>query len=78
VEGFNSGVKGLMDVTVDWTFIIKATCLLFWIELLLHTRKNDVYYMKTCSINVKTVEQGAVTSTFNFQKFYNMKRNESN
>jgi len=41
---------------MDATFTIKATCLLFWIELLLHTRKEDVYYMKTCSINVWTVE----------------------
>ena len=63
---------------MDATFTIKATCLLFWIELLLHTRKKDVYYMKTCSINIWTVGWGAVMSPFNFQKVHNKKRNESN
>jgi len=63
---------------MDATFIIKATCFLFSIELLLHTRNKDVYYMKTCSINVWTVERGAVMSTLNFQKVHNKKRNESN
>jgi len=53
---------------MDATFTIKAICLLFWIELLLHTRKKDVYYMKTCSINVWTVERGAVNLFSIFRK----------